>query len=28
MYFRSAVDAYDADGADLASVELGLEYRF
>lgn len=28
VHFRTSVDVYDADGADLASVELGLEYRF
>lgn len=28
MHFRTAFDWYDADGADLWSVELGLEYHF
>lgn len=28
LHFRTAVDWYDADLADLASIELGLEYRF
>jgi opacity protein-like surface antigen len=28
MHFRTTVDWYDADLADMASIELGLEYRF
>ena len=28
MHFRTSVDWYDADGADLWSVELGLAYLF
>jgi len=28
VHFRTSVDWYDADKSDLASIELGLEYRF